>query len=72
MAKGVARNIDGLMVKSFDINNEKVEFTTDVKEAYNYGCLGEMEANNELDFLKHHMGKDHKELETMAYTVVPT
>ncbi len=33
MAKGVAKNSDGLMVKSFDISNDKVEFTTDVKEA---------------------------------------
>jgi hypothetical protein len=72
MAKGVAKNSDGLMVKSFDISNDKVEFTTDVKEAYNYGCLGTMEANNELDFLKHHMGKTHDELKTMEYVVVPT
>jgi hypothetical protein len=72
MAKGVAKNSDGLMVKSFDISNDKVEFTTDVKEAYNYGCLGTMEANNELDFLKHHMGKEHVELQTMEYVVVPT
>ena len=72
MSKGVAKNIDGLMVKSFDINNEKVEFTKNVSEAYNYGCLGTMEANNESDFLKHHMSKNYEELKTMEYVVVPT
>ena len=72
MAKGVAKNDDGLMVKSYDVDNGNVEFTTNVKEAYNYGCLGTMEANNELDFLKHHMGKEHVELQTMEYVVVPT
>lgn len=72
MAKGVAKNNDGLMVKSFDVNGEKVEFTTNIKEAYNYGNLGTMEANNELDFLKHHLTNKYKELETMVYVVVPT
>ena len=71
MAKGVAKNIDGLMIKSFDIDNGEVTFTTDVKEAYNYGSLGEWNAKTELEFLVHHLKKEHQELETMAYTVVP-
>lgn len=71
MAKGVAKNIDGLMIKSFDIDNGEVEFTTDVKEAYNYGSLGEWNAKTELEFLVHHLKKEHQELETMEYTVVP-
>lgn len=71
MAKGVAKNDDGLMIKSYDIDKEKVEFTTEVKDAYNFGGLGEMEANNEIDFIKHHLTEQHGELETMAYAVVP-
>lgn len=71
MAKGVAKNNDGLMIKSFDIDNGEVEFTTNVKEAYNYGSLGEWNAQTELEFLVHHLKKEHQELETMEYTVVP-
>ena len=71
MAKGVAKNNDGLMIKSFDIDNGEVTFTTDVKEAYSYGSLGEWNAKTELEFLVHHLKKEHQELETMEYTVVP-
>ena len=71
MAKGVAKNNDGLMIKSFDIDNGEVTFTTDVKEAYNYGSLGEWNAKTELEFLVYHLKKEHQELETMEYTVVP-
>ena len=67
MAKGVAKNNDGLMIKSFDIDNGEVTFTTDVKEAYR----GEWNAKTELEFLVHHLKKEHQELETMEYTVVP-
>lgn len=71
MAKGVAKNSDGNMIKTYDVTNEKVEFTTNVNEAYNFGILGTMEANNEIDFIKHHLTEQYKELETMEYAVVP-
>ena len=71
MAKGVAKNSDGNMIKTYDITNEKVEFTTNVNEAYNFGILGTMEANNEIDFIKHHLTEQYKELETMEYAIVP-
>jgi hypothetical protein len=70
MAKGVAKNSDGNMIKTYDVTNEKVEFTTNVNEAYNFGILGTMEANNEIDFIKHHLTEQYKELETMEYDVV--
>jgi hypothetical protein len=72
MAKGVAKNKDGLMIKSYDLPTETLELTTDINEAYNYGFMGEQETNNDLDFLRHHMGNVHEELETMKYTVVAT
>ena len=71
MEKKKKKNDDGLMVKSYDVDNSEVEFTTNIKEAYNYGALGEWDAKTEIEFLVHHLKNEHKELETMKYTIVP-
>ena len=70
----VARNYPELTLAQIYVINKIAEDEAnekDVKEAYNYGSLGEWNAKTELEFLVHHLKKEHQELETMEYTVVP-
>lgn len=59
--KCVLKTKDGVMIKSIDNANTKLELTTDIKEAYNY-VNGEWYAKSELEYLQFHFKKDYPEV----------
>lgn len=67
--KIVLKNDDGLMIANIDRVNAKIEFTTNPTEAITYN-QGDWFATTELEYLKFHMGKDYKELNTMQPSLV--
>lgn len=65
MNKCVLRNEKGVMVKSIDTANTKLELTTDPKEALNYS-QGDWFARSELEFLQFHYKDEYPAVMTMT------
>ena len=65
MTKCVLKNENGVMIKSIDTANTKLELTTDPKEALNY-INGEWFAKSELEFLQFHYKKEYPDVTTMT------
>ena len=65
MTKCVLKNENGVMIKSIDTANTKLELTTDPKEAFNY-INGEWFAKSELEFLQFHYKKEYPDVTTMT------
>ena len=65
MTKCVLKNENGVMIKSIDTANTKLELTTDPKEALNY-VNGEWFAKSELEFLQFHYKKEYPDVTTMT------
>lgn len=65
MTKCVLKNENGVMIKSIDTANTKLELTTDPKEAFNY-VNGEWFAKSELEFLQFHYKEEYPDVTTMT------
>lgn len=65
MTKCVLKNENGVMIKSIDTANTKLELTTDPKEAFNY-VNGEWFAKSELEFLQFHYKEEYPDVMTMT------
>ena len=65
MTKCVLKNEKGVMIKSIDTANTKLELTTDPKEALNY-VNGEWFAKSELEFLQFHYKEEYPDVTTMT------
>jgi hypothetical protein len=65
MTKCVLKNEKGVMIKSIDTANTKLELTTDPKEAFNY-INGEWFAKSELEFLQFHYKEEYPDVTTMT------
>lgn len=65
MTKCVLKNENGVMIKSIDTANTKLELTTDPKEAFNY-INGEWFAKSELEFLQFHYKEEYPDVTTMT------
>lgn len=65
MTKCVLKNEKGVMIKSIDTANTKLELTTDPKEAFNY-VNGEWFAKSELEFLQFHYKEEYPDVTTMT------
>ena len=65
MTKCVLKNENGVMIKSIDTANTKLELTTDPKEALNY-VNGEWFAKSELEFLQFHYKEEYPDVTTMT------
>ena len=65
MTKCVLKNENGVMIKSIDTANTKLELTTDPKEAFNY-INGEWFAKSELEFLQFHYKAEYPDVTTMT------
>ena len=65
MTKCVLKNENGVMIKSIDTANTKLELTTDPKEAFNY-VNGEWFAKSELEFLQFHYKAEYPDVTTMT------
>lgn len=65
MNKCVLRNEKGVMVKTIDTANTKLELTTDPKEALNYS-QGDWFARSELEFLQFHYKDEYPDVMTMT------
>lgn len=65
MTKCVLKNENGVMIKSIDTANTKLELTTDPKEAFNY-VNGEWFAKSELEFLQFHYKDEYPDVTTMT------